>query len=84
MSDAGRSARVGNGRRMDESGGPEARKESEIVGDGRRPDVGGEVVEPTPETTRQTIGALQTRDVGFYAGPEVAQLAIDPVARPCP
>src|SRR5271165_2134045 len=60
--------------------GAEARKESEIVGDGRRPDVGREVVEPAPKTARQPIGALQTRDVGFYAGPEVAQFAIDPVA----
>ena len=38
------------------------------------------MVEPAPETASQTIGALQTRDVGFYAGSEVAQLAIDPVA----
>src|SRR5690348_7944197 len=64
----------------EESGRPEARKESKIVCDGRGPDVGGEVVEPAPETARQSIGALQTRDVGFYAGPEVAQLAVDPVA----
>ena len=38
------------------------------------------MVEPAPETACQAIGALQTRDVGFYAGSEVAQLAIDPVA----
>ena len=38
------------------------------------------MVEATPETARQTIGAFQARDVGFYAGPEVTQLAIDPVA----
>jgi hypothetical protein len=38
------------------------------------------VVESAPETARETKGALQTRDVGFYAGPEVAQLAVDPVA----
>ena len=38
------------------------------------------MVEPAPETTRQTVGALQARDVGLDAGPEVAQLAIDPVA----
>ena len=38
------------------------------------------MVEATPETTGQAIGALQARDVGFDAGSEVAQLAIDPVA----
>ena len=56
------------------------RKEGEVVGDDGGPDVGCKVVEPTPETARQTIGVLQTRDVGLYAGLEVAQLAIDPVA----
>ena len=38
------------------------------------------MVEPAPDATRETKGALQARDVGFDAGPEVAQLAIDPVA----
>src|SRR5271168_606229 len=38
------------------------------------------MVEPAPDAARQTIGALQTRDVRFDAGSEVAQLAIDPVA----
>ena len=38
------------------------------------------MVEPAPDAARQTIGALQTRDVGFDAGSEVAQLAVDPVA----
>src|SRR5271169_1565269 len=38
------------------------------------------VVEPAPDATRQTLAALQARDVGFDAGSEVAQLAIDPVA----
>ena len=66
--------------RTADSGRPDARKESKIVGDGRGPDVGREVVEPAPDASRQTIGALQTRDVGFYPGSEVAQLAIDPVA----
>ena len=40
----------------------------------------GEVIEPAPETAGQAIGAFQARDVRFYAGSEVAQLAIDPVA----
>jgi hypothetical protein len=62
------------------SGRPEAREESEIVGDCRRPDVGREVFEPAPQTTSQTVGALQTRDVGLNGGPEVAEFAIDPVA----
>ena len=38
------------------------------------------MIEPAPDATRQTVGALQTGDVRFYAGSEVAQLAIDPVA----
>src|SRR5665811_671972 len=67
-----------DGRR--ESGRPEPRKEGKVVGDDGGPDVGREVVEPTPDAARQPTGALQTRDVGFYAGSEVAQLAIDPVA----
>jgi len=68
-----------------ESGRPEPRKEGKVVGDDRGPDVCSEVVEPAPDAARQTIGALQTRDVGFYPGSEVAQLAIDPVALdPCP
>jgi len=77
---AGRAARVVTAGGWTESGRREARKEREIVGDGRRPDVGHEVVEPAPETARQPVGALQTRNVGFYACPEVAQLSIDPVA----
>jgi len=55
-------------------------KEGEVVSDDRRPDVGPEVVEPAPEATSETKGALQTRNVRFDAGAEVAQLAIDPVA----
>src|ERR1700722_17404990 len=38
------------------------------------------MVEPAPDAPRQTKGAVQARDVGFDAGSEVAQLAIDPVA----
>jgi len=38
------------------------------------------VVEPAPDASGPSVGALQTRDVGFDAGSEVAQLAIDPVA----
>src|ERR1700685_241528 len=38
------------------------------------------MVEPAPDAARQTIGALQARDVGFDAGSEIAQLAINPVA----
>src|SRR5580693_1149856 len=67
-----------DGRR--ESGRLEPGKEGKVVSDGCRPDVGSEVVEPAPDATRQAKGALQTRDVRFYAGSKVAQLAIDPVA----
>ena len=38
------------------------------------------MVEPAPETTRQTVGALQAPRCRIDARPEVAQLAIDPVA----
>ncbi len=61
----------------EKSGRLEPGKEGEVVGDDRGPDVGLEVVEPAPDAARQTIGALQTRDVGFDAGSEVAQVAVD-------
>jgi hypothetical protein len=48
-----------------------------VVGDDRRPDIG---LEAAPGAATQAEGSLQARDVGFGAGAEVAQLAIDPVA----
>src|SRR5215831_13477591 len=62
------------------SGAGEPGQQRHVVGDDRRPDIGLEVREPAPGAATQAEGSLQARDVGFDAGAEVAQLAIDPVA----
>src|SRR4051812_44279000 len=61
-------------------GWSEANEESEVVGHDRGPDVSLEVVEPAPGATGQAVGPLEAGDAGLDPGPEVAQLAIDPVA----
>src|SRR4051812_43951606 len=62
------------------SGWSEANEDNEVVGHDRGPDVSLEVVEPAPGAAGQAVGPLEAGDAGLDAGPEVAQLAIDPVA----
>ena len=58
----------------------QANEDNEVVGHHRGPDIGLEVVEPAPGAAGQAVGPLEAGDTGLDAGPEVAQLAIDPAA----
>ena len=51
----------------------EAGEEREIVGHGRGPDVGLEVIQPLPGAAAEPVGPLQAGDVGLDPGPEVAR-----------
>ena len=63
------------------SGAGKPGQQRHVVDDDRRPDIGLEVREAAPGAAIQAEGSLQARDyLGFDAGAEVAQLAIDPVA----
>src|SRR3954447_24242119 len=58
----------------------QANEDNEVVGHHRGPDIGLEVVEPAPGAAGQAVRPLEAGDTGLDAGPEVAQLAIDPAA----
>ena len=45
---------------------------SQVVGEDRGPDVGFEVCQPFPSTTRETVSAFEAGDSRLYTGPEVA------------
>ncbi len=63
-----------------ELGWLQAREQGEIVGHGRGPDVGLEVIQALPGAAAEPVGPLEAGDVGLDPGPEVAQLAIHPTA----
>src|SRR3954451_14535607 len=58
----------------------QANEDNEVVGHHRGPDIGLEVVEPAPSAAGKAVGPLEAGDTGLDAGPEGAQLAINPAA----
>ena len=58
----------------------QANEDNQVVGHHRGPNVGLEVIEPTPGAAGQAVGPLEAGDAGLDAGAEVAQPAIDPTA----
>ena len=58
-----------------------ARDHPEIVRDHRRPDEGPELCESPPVAPAEAEAALEVRDHGLHAGPEVPQPPVDPRGR---
>ena len=57
------------------------RDDPQIVRDDGRPDVGPEVFQPAPVAAAEAEAALEVRDHGLHAGPEVPQPPVDPWGR---